>query len=405
LASGIENIAKIPELKRRILVVFLLLGVYRIGVFVPTAGVDAARLKNFVSQQSGTLFGLFNMFSGGSFERFSIFTLGIMPYISASIILSLLVVVIPALERIQKEGDSGRKKITRYTRYGTVVLSVIQGFGMSIWLENMNVGGSTGVVIEPGWKFRILTIITLTAGTAFLMWIGEQISERGIGNGISLIIFAGIVVNLPAAIRNTYSLFQNKEIEPISLFLLVGLMVIVIAAIIYFETAQRRIPIQYAKKVVGRKMYGGQSTHLPLKINSAGVIPPIFASSILLFPATMASFIKHPIMENVQAWIQPGGLLYNVVFIGLIVFFTFFYTAIQINPTDMADNLRKYGGYIPGIRPGKKTAEFIDRVLTRITTGGAIYIAIVCVIPTILIAKLRVPFYFGGSCITEKAVL
>jgi len=360
-STGFENIAKIPELKRRIGWVVVLLAIYRMGVFIPTAGIDGGRLKAFVGQQQGTLFGLFNMFSGGSFENFSIFTLGIMPYISSSIIFSLLTAVIPALEQMQKEGDTGRKKITRYTRYGTIVLSVIQGFGISVWLESVMVQ-DLSVVIEPGWNFRFMTIITLTAGTAFLMWIGEQINEHGIGNGISLIIFAGIVSRMPSAIRNTFMQFQNNELQFFSLLFLIGLMVLVIAVIIYFETAQRRIPIQYAKKVVGRKMYGGQSTHLPLKINSAGVIPPIFASSILMFPATLANFVTHPIMNQVQGIFQPGSLFYNVVFVGMIVFFCYFYTALQINPNDMADNLKKYGGYIPGIRPGKKTAGFIDRV-------------------------------------------
>ena len=397
-SSGFENIAKIPELKRRIGWVLILLAVYRIGVFIPTAGIDGARLKSFIGQQSGTLFGLFNMFSGGSFQRFSIFTLGIMPYISSSIIFSLLTAVIPSLEAMQKEGEAGRKKITRYTRYGTVLLSVIQGFGISVWLESLQVG-NMGVVNEPGWGFRLMTILTLTAGTSFLMWIGEQINEHGIGNGISLIIFAGIVASIPSALRNTFQLFQNNELQFFTLLFLIALMVVVIAAIIYFETAQRRIPIQYAKKVVGRKVYAGQSTHLPLKINSSGVIPPIFASSILLFPATLASFIELPFISQLQSSLQPGSLFYNVVFVSLIIFFCFFYTALQINPNDMADNLKKYGGYIPGIRPGKKTAEFIDRVLSRVTTGGAIYLCVVCVLPTILITKLNVPFYFGGTAL------
>lgn len=394
--AGFENIPKVPELKRRLGVLIFFLAIYRLGVHIPAAGIDGARLSQLLHSRSGTLFGLFDMFSGGAFERFSIFMLGIMPYISASIILSLLTIVIPALEKMQKEGESGRRKITKYTRYGTIVLSLIQGFGWAMWFENQRVGDMP-LVLDPGWKFRIMTTITLTAGTCFLMWIGEQINERGIGNGMSMIIFAGIVAAIPQHVGNTFKIWRSGEINFLIILVLLAMMVLVVAAIIFFETAQRRIPVQYAKKVVGRKMYGGQSTHLPLKINSAGVIPPIFASSILLFPATMAQFINQPWMQQVQAYLQPGSLTYEVVFVLLVIFFSYFYTAIQINPTDMSDNLKKYGGYIPGIRPGKKTAEFIDRVLNRITIAGALYIAAVCVLPIVLSTKFNIPFRFGGT--------
>jgi len=393
--------AKIPELKRRIGFTLLMLAVYRVGVYVPSAGVDGAKLQSFLAMQKGTLFGLFNMFSGGAFEKFSIFMLGIMPYISASIIISLLTVVIPALDALQKEGDAGRKKITMYTRFGTIILAVVQGFAMSMWLESVRDPMSNlSVVLNPGWGFRLSTVVALTAGTAFLMWMGEQINERGIGNGISLLIFASIVSSIPQSIVNTLQLFRNNELQFFSLLFLLALIFVVIFAIIYFETSQRRIPIQYAKKVVGKKMYGGQSTHLPLKLNPTGVIPPIFASSLLLFPATMASLVpNNPYLQWVQGLFDHTRLFYNFVYVALIIFFCFFYTAIQINPNDMADNLKKFGGYIPGIRPGKKTSEYIDRVISRITLGGALYLSIVCVLPTFLAIRFKIPFYFGGTAL------
>jgi preprotein translocase subunit SecY len=338
------------------------------------------------------------MFAGGALRQFSVFALGIMPYISASIILELLTVVIPHLERLKKEGDAGRKKITQYTRYGTVVLSTIQGFGIAVGLEGMSSGG-TMVVADPGWYFRLMTVVTLTAGTAFIMWLGEQINERGIGNGISLIIFAGIVAGLPSAILGTFSLMSSGEMGPIFILLLVAFMVVVVGVIVFCERGQRRIPVQYAKRVVGRRVMGGQSTHLPLKINMSGVIPPIFASSIIMFPATIAQFIKIPIMESVSAALAPGSWLYNLLYVGFIFFFCYFYTAVTFNPVDVADNMKKYGGFIPGIRPGKRTADYIDRVLTRITFGGAVYISAVCVLPTFLITKFNVPFYFGGTAL------
>ena len=397
--QGFQNIPKIPELKRRIIITLLLLAVYRIGVHVPTPGIDTIALSAFFAQAKGTLFSFIDMFSGGAFERLSVFALGIMPYISSSIILQLLTVVVPHLERLSKEGEAGRKKITQYTRYGTVLLSLIQGFGISVGLEQMTGPGGELVVMDPGWAFRLMTMITLTAGTAFIMWLGEQITERGIGNGISLIIFAGIIARLPTAISNSARLIRTGEMGILITLFLIVLMVAVVGAIIYVERGQRRIPVQYAKRIVGRRMYGGQSTHLPLKVNTAGVIPPIFASSIIMFPATIASFVDHPWMKAVSAQLAPGSWIYELIYVGFIFFFCYFYTAVTFNPTDVADNMRKYGGYIPGIRPGKKTAEFVDRVLTRITFSGAIYVSTVCVLPSILITKFNVPFYFGGTAL------
>ncbi|MEE9567375.1 MAG: preprotein translocase subunit SecY [Desulfobacteria bacterium] len=399
MIGGFQNIFKIPELKKRILVTFALLMVYRIGCAVPTPGIDGDALATFFARARGTLLGLFDMFSGGALERLSVFALGIMPYISASIILQLLTVAVPHLDRLSKEGESGRKKITQYTRYGTVVLSIIQGFGISIGLESMSAPGGAAVVAYPGWSFRLMTVLTLTAGTAFIMWLGEQITERGIGNGISLIIFAGIVARMPSAIANTWRLLGTGEIGAFLVLLITVLMVGVVGVIIFMERGQRRIPVQYAKRIVGRRMYGGQSTHLPLKINTAGVIPPIFASSIIMFPATVANFINVPWMQSIAQAMTPGGIVYNLVYVGFIIFFCYFYTAVTFNPVDVADNMKKYGGYIPGIRPGKRTADYIDKVLTRITFGGALYVSAVCVLPTILIAKFNVPFYFGGTAL------
>jgi preprotein translocase subunit SecY len=405
MISGAQNIFKIPELKRRILMTFLFLAIYRIGVHIPTPGINGDALASFFAHAKGTLFSLIDMFSGGALERLSVFALGIMPYISASIILQLLTVVIPYLAQLQKEGEIGRKKIIQYTRYGTVVLSMIQGFGIAVGLENMTGAAGEMIVLNPGWSFRIMTVITLTAGTAFIMWLGEQITERGIGNGISLIIFSGIVARLPNAIAGTYELFRVGQLSIFTILFLIVLMVAVIAAIIFAETSQRRLPVQYAKRIVGRKVYGGQSTHLPLKLNTAGVIPPIFASSILMFPLTIASFMPKTWLET-YPWIQsilnslgPGAILYNLLYVGFIIFFCFFYTAVTFNPNDVADNMKKFGGYIPGIRPGQKTAEYIDKVLTRITLGGALYVSAVCVLPTLLVGRFNVPFYFGGTAL------
>ena len=397
MLSGLQNIARVPELKRRLLVTALLLAVYRIGVYIPTPGIDTQALSALFAAQAGTLFGLIDMFSGGAVSRFSIFTLGIMPYISASIILQLLTVVIPQLEKLSKEGELGRKKITQYTRYGTILLSVIQGLGIAVGLESVAGGGGGSVVYQPGWSFRLMTVLTLTSGTAFLMWLGEQITERGIGNGISLIIFAGIVARFPSGLVRTFTLVRTGEMGLFTGLLLLLIMVAVVAIIIYFERAHRRIPVQYARRIVGRRVYGGQSTHLPLKVNTAGVIPPIFASSILLFPATLANFIKHPYTKMISNALTPGSVPYELLYIGFIIFFCYFYTAVTFNPVDVADNMKKYGGFVPGIRPGKKTAEYIDRILTRITLGGAIYVSAICVLPSILISRFNVPFYFGGT--------
>jgi len=397
VAGGFANIPKVPELRKRIFFTLALLAVYRVGIFITCPGVDRVVMKQFFSQAGGSLFGLLNLFSGGALEQLSIFALGIMPYISASIILQLLTVVIPALERLQKEGDAGRKKITQYTRYGTVLLSIIQGFAIAFYLESMKVPTGSLVVTDPGWTFRLMTVLTLTTGTAFIMWLGEQITERGIGNGISLIIFAGIVARMPDGIFQTYSFYQRDLIRPLTLLFVVALMVVVIGIIIFFERGQRRIPVQYAKRVVGRRMYGGASTHLPLKVNTAGVIPPIFASSILMFPATISQFSDHAIVKTIQNALSPGNWLYTAIYVLLIIFFCFFYTAVVFNPVDVAENMKKYGGYIPGIRPGKKTADYIDRVLSRITFGGAVYVAAVCVLPTFLRMDVGVPFYFGGT--------
>ncbi len=371
-----------------------LLAVYRIGAHIPTPGINGEELSKFLTEKGGALMGFFDMFSGGALSRVTIFALGIMPYISASIILQLLTVVIPAIGKLAKEGEAGRKKIVRYTRYGTVVISAIQSFGIAAGLEGM--GG--GVFVQnPGWSFRLMTMITLTAGTAFIMWLGEQITERGIGNGISLIIFAGIVARFPNALISTVRLLQAGELSIFFVIFLVIMMIAVVGAIIYIERGQRKIPVQYAKRIVGRKVYGGQSTHLPLKINTSGVIPPIFASSILIFPATIAGFIAVPWVQEISRQLSPGTVLHTVLYVGMIFFFAYFYTAIIFNPVDVADNLKKYGGFVPGIRPGQKTSEYIYKVLSRLTFVGAFYLAAVCIIPEILIYRFNVPFYFGGT--------
>ncbi|MHC1711799.1 MAG: preprotein translocase subunit SecY [Solidesulfovibrio sp.] len=396
--TGVENLARLPELKKKLLWTFVLVAVYRIGVHVPVPGVDSAALADFFESAKNTLFGLFDMFSGGGLRNLSVFALGIMPYISASIIIQLLTVVSPELAKMQKEeGAAGRKKITQYTRYGTVLITLIQGFGIAVGLESMASPTGAPVVIMPGWAFRLMTIITLTAGTIFLMWLGEQLTERGVGNGISMIIYAGIVAGLPRAVLSTFDLIKAGELSLFVLFLLVALMLAVLVAIVFMERGQRRIPIQYAKRMVGRKMYGGQTTHLPLRVNTAGVIPPIFASSILLFPATLGEFSSVPWLKTVASFFSPQTMTYNVIFIALIVFFCYFYTAIIFDPADIAENIRKQGGFIPGIRPGAKTKEYIDKVLARITLWGSIYISVVCVLPMVLIQQFNVPFYFGGT--------
>jgi preprotein translocase subunit SecY len=399
MASGFQNVPKIPELRRRLLYVLALLAVYRLGVFVTTPGVNRSVMTKIVSQSSGSFLGLFNMFSGGALEQMSIFALGIMPYISASIILQLLTVVVPKLEQIQKEGELGRRRLNQYTRYGCIFLSIIQSFFIARFLEGSNVQYSQfGVLVpDPSWSFYLITMVSLTTGTAFIMWLGEQITERGIGNGISLIIFAGIVCELPTAIYQLLLKAQSGEVTAFSLALIALVVVVVVAGIVFFERGQRRIPVQYAKRVVGRKVFGGQSTHLPLKVNTAGVIPPIFASSILMFPQQIASFWQNPWTKRIADALDPFDWRYNVLYVALIVFFCYFYTAVTFNPVDVADNMRKYGGFIPGIRPGKATAAYIDKVLTRITFGGAVYVSAVCVLPTLMVQNLKVPFQFGGT--------
>ena len=392
--SRVQNIFKVEELKNRIFFTLALLTVYRIGCHIPTPGINGEALSKFLAQSAGAFMGFFDMFSGGALSRVTIFALGIMPYISASIIMQLLTVVIPSIGKLAKEGEAGRKKIVKYTRYGTVLISAVQSFGIAAGLEKMQ----NGLFVQnPGIAFKLITMITLTSGTAFIMWLGEQITERGIGNGISLIIFAGIVARFPNAIISTIRLVQAGELNLFFVVFLVAMMVAVVAAIILLERGQRKIPVQYAKRVVGRKVYGGQSTHLPLKINTAGVIPPIFASSIIMFPATVAGFIEIPWVQTIAKQLSPGTVVYTLLYVGMIFFFAYFYTAIVFNPVDIADNLKKYGGFIPGIRPGQKTSEYLYRVLSRLTFVGAIYLAIVCVIPEVLIRKFNVPFYFGGT--------
>ena len=397
-ANAFGNLFRVQELRKRLAFTLGLLAVYRIGVFVTLPGVNRVVMKKAI-ETSGGFLNLFNLFTGGALEQLSIFALGIMPYVSASIILQLLTVVVPTLEKLSKEGEMGRRKITQWTRYGTIVLSIVQGFGIARYLESVKAGNESVVPDDvKGWGFRLLTVITLTAGTAFIMWLGEQITERGIGNGISLIIFAGIVARIPQATLQTWSTFQDKaEGSDIQILVLGLVMVVTIAVIVFVERAYRKIPVHYAKRVVGRQTFSGQSTHLPLKVNMSGVIPPIFASSILLFPATLATWI--PAFKPFADAMTRGGWIYDGLYVIGIIFFCYFYTAVTFNPVDVADNLKKYGGYIPGIRPGKKTAEYIDHVLSRITFGGAIYISAVCVLPSVLITKYNVPFQFGGTAL------
>ena len=394
--AGPQGLVKIPELRKKIIFTLIVLAVYRIGVHIPTPGVDGAALQQAFSSMQGTIFGWFNLFSGGAVERFSIFALGIMPYISSSIIFQLLTVMVPYLGDLQKEGDQGRKKITQYTRYGTVALCFVQGFAISSTLMAYS---NPPIVLEPGLAFKLMTTITLTGGTMFLVWLGEQISERGIGNGTSMIIFAGIAARIPQGISSALSLLRSGELSFGKLAIVVALILSVFFIIIFVERASRRIPVNYAKRVVGRKIYGGQNTHIPLKLNTAGVIPPIFASSLLMFPATIGTFVTAGVVQSVTSWLAPGGWLYEILFVGLIFFFAYFYTAIVFKTEDVAENLKKYGGFIPGIRPGENTVRYIDYVLTRITLAGAVYISLICVLPTIMSQTLKVPFYFGGTSV------
>ena len=396
-AESFGNIFRIPELKKKVFFTLAILVVYRIGAHIPTPGINSVALAEIMARMSGTIMGFFDMFSGGALSRLTIFALGIMPYISASIILQLMTMVSPYLARLKKEGEQGQKKITQYTRYGTIVLSMIQSSGIAMGLEVMKSPTGNAIVPLPGWDFRVMTVLTLTAGTAFLMWLGEQITERGIGNGISLIIFSGIVAGTPAAIFQSMDLMGTGELSVLVMLFLLVFMAAVVGAIVFTEGGQRRISIQYAKRVVGRKMYGGQSTHLPLKVNTSGVIPPIFASSIIMFPATIAQFTTHPWMQTVSAMLTPGTIVYSMIFVGAIFFFCYFYTAVIFNPVDVADNMKKHGGFVPGIRPGGKTSEYIDEILSKITFYGAIYLSLVCILPDYLIKFVNIPFYFGGT--------
>ncbi len=389
--------ANLPDLRKKLGWTFLLLIFYRIGIHVPIPGVNAGAMADFFASAS-SLLNLFDMFSGGGLKQVSIFALGVMPYISSSIIIQLLQVVSPELKRVAKEeGAAGRKKITQYTRYGTVLITLIQGLGLAFALENMHSPGGASVVITHGWSFRLITVITMTAGTILIMWIGERMTEKGIGNGISLIIFSGIVAGIPGGLYRFYGMVSSGGMGVLLGLGALVLMAAVLVFIIFVERGQRRIPIHYAKRQVGRKMMGGQTTHLPLKVNTAGVIPPIFASSLLMFPATVAQFSTAAWAQTVSAWFSPTSVLYNILFVSLIIFFSFFYTAIIFDPKDIAENLKKQGGFVPGIRPGIKTQEYIDKVLSRITIWGALYIALICVLPQILMYNVGIPFYYGGT--------
>ncbi len=397
--GAVGNITRIPELNKRILFTFGMLAVYRIGCAVPTPGIDPVEIRRYFEQSGdGGIFGMLNLFTGGAFEQLSIFSLGIMPYVSASIILQLLTVVIPKLEELKKEGEEGRRVITRWTRYGTIVLAVIQGLLMATALENGALGANT--VLDPGWFFRISTVVTLAAGTSFIMWLGEQINERGIGNGISLVIFAGIVTSIPGAISRVWDMVRTDQLSPIAVILLTAFMIGVVGVIVYFERAQRRIPIQYARRVVGRRQLAGGMTYFPLRLNTSGVIPPIFASSLLVLPLQISQWSgMESLADFTNDWLGFGTWGYNAIYITLIVFFAYFYTGVMLNPDDVAENVKKNGGYIPGIRPGKRTAEYIQKVMNRITLIGAGYLAAVCVLPNLLQSEFAVPFVFGGTAL------
>ncbi len=396
-----SSVSKLEELKKRVFFTILMLGVYRVATQVPTPGVDGGALSSFFDGMQGSLFSVFNTFSGGALERFSVLALGIMPYITSSIIFSLLSYSIPALTELQKEAD-GHKKIQQYTRYATVLLCFFQGYGLAVGLENIRSPNGLPVVIDPGMAFRLLTVITLTAGTMFVMWLGEQITERGIGNGISLIIFAGIAAGIPSGIRDTFNLLQNGEMNIVNLAVVLGIMLVSFWIIIFVERAFRKVPVQYAKRVVNNRVFGGQSSHLPIKINISGVMPPIFASALLGFPTTISQFIpqESPLKNyftSVEQLFFPGKTLYNLVFVALIVFFAYFYSTIQFKTDDVSESLKKNGGFIPGIRPGEQTAEFLNNIVSRLTLVGAIYVSAICIMPAILFNYAKVPFHFGGT--------
>lgn len=392
ITGSYQSMFRIPELKRRILFTAMILVVYRLGGHITTPGIDLDAIKQFFESQQGTLVGLYDLFAGGNLSQATIFALGIMPYISASIILQLLQAVIPYFEKLAKEGEEGRKKINQYTRWGTLGLALVQSFGISFALEGM------GVVQYPGIAFKLITMLTLTTGTMFVMWLGEQITENGIGNGISLIIFIGIIARYPTDILNTFQALRTGSLPWFTAIFVFVFMVVAIAGIIAITQGQRRIPVQYAKKIVGRRVYGGANTHIPLRVNTAGVIPIIFAQSIIMFPGTIGAFFQdNAFMEGLAAMFRPPHLVYIVVYSALIILFTYFYTAVILNPVDLADNMKKNSGFIPGVRPGKKTAEYIDRVLTRVTLPGAVFLAVIAILPDLLINWLNVPFYFGGT--------
>jgi preprotein translocase subunit SecY len=394
LFRGFSNIGKVPELRRRIIFSLSVIAIYRIGVFITTPGVDRGVMRDLIRQEGGVL-GLMNLFSGGALENLSIFALGIMPYISASIILQLLGLVSKTVEEMRKEGEAGRRKLEQYTRYGTVVLSFVQGFFMATQLEAQSLSGQGDLVAEPGWGFRLMTVLTLTTGTALLMWLGEQATERGIGNGISLIIFASIVSGIPTGISQ-YWASTGGQIEPLTVAIVLAVLLVSIGVVVFFERAQRRIPIQYARRQGARRIYGGETAHLPLKVNMASMIPPIFASSLLVFPATLANF-DIPGMQTFSAVLSRGDWVFHTMFALLVVFFCFFYTSVTFQPVDVAENLKKQQANIPGIRPGRQTAEYLDRIVTRLTVGGAAYVAAICVIPAVIAQSFRVPFQFGGT--------
>ena len=405
MLQAFVNSFKIPDLRKKILLTLALVSIYRLGAYIPTPGIDGNKLAQFFEElaktQGGTLFGIMNMFSGGAVERLTIFALGIMPYISSSIILQLLTAVIPSLEKMAKEGEIGRRKITQYTRYGTVVLALIQSFFISLWIEDPARFGGLQIVQFPGWRFRALTVLTLTSGTAFIMWLGEQITEYGIGNGMSLLITVGIISRIPTALVQLYFLVTKQELTGIRLISMMVMMVAVIVAVILITQAARKIPVQYAKRIVGRKVYGGQNTYIPLRINQAGVIPIIFAQSIILFPASMAGLVPHPGLQSFAHLLLRGHLVYTLLYGALIIFFSFFYTAITLNPIDLADNMKKYGGFVPGVRPGKPTAEHFDYIITRITWPGAIFLTLIAIFPDFVGASFQVPYlvasFFGGT--------
>jgi len=410
MLSALVNSFRIPDLKKRLLITGALFIVYRIGCFVPTPGIDAAALREFIESmaksQSGTLFGIINMFSGGAMEKLTIFALGIMPYISSSIILQLLTAVIPALEKLAKEGKAGYEKINQYTRYGTVALAIIQSFFIAMWIENLGIREGFKIVLHHGIGFRVLTVLTLTTGTIFIMWLGEQIQERGIGNGISLVITAGIISRIPTALNQLYVLISPfkpsaRTIQPITLLIMAALFVCVVLAVVLITQGYRKIPVQYARRIVGRKIYGGQSTYIPLKVDTSGVIAIIFAQSIILFPATLASFIPNPSFQRWSQLLMRGNWAYSAVYALLIVFFCYFYNAIVFNPIDIAENMKKYGGFIPGIRPGTPTSDYLYYVMNRITLAGALFIACIAVFPDVIMAAMHIPYlvasFFGGT--------